>query len=617
MPRRATAPRPARAPCSGATFAGQHADLEASVPPFTAPHPQCARRQAGCKRAPRSASPTSTFAPNLLHITVPARETRGGAPLFRRGGSNGCAISTAPAPPKWEGSSEACRPSGPFANSSVSRASPEPALLRKSPSAPSSSASSDSSSTPRASPPPRWLPPIHASGRRLAPRVRENGRVLLDSYRLIAAAIREERAITPAAEWLVDNFHIVEEQLREIRDDLPPRLLPEAPEARATALSRAIRASTASPGPSSRTPTAASIRRRCAASCSAYQRVQPLTIGELWAVASRCASSWSRTCAGSPSGSCRPGRRARRPTRSPTACSASDTHAPRSRPTTPARARTPSAVARAFAVQLVQRLRDQDPSADAGAAVARRRLAAQGTTPDEIVRDEHQRAGGDERDRAQRHHEHAADLRVRLGRVLREREPGRRRCSGRKQRLRGDGLHDPRPLPPRDRGAGATARAHTELEVARRRSTRTSDAGRSTRQSAALDAAGARSRLLADLDGRRACSSASSASGVRCARSLMRAYVAARRRATWRRSRRRRVDRRGAPAPAGARASAGADAALILLGLLALFPASDARDRARQPLRHRARRRRGCCPGSSCATACRPSSARSWSCRRC
>ena len=50
-------------------------------------------------------------------------------------------------------------------------------------------------------------------------------RVLLEAYRSIAAAIREERSITPAAEWLVDNFHVVEEQIREIRDDLPPRLL--------------------------------------------------------------------------------------------------------------------------------------------------------------------------------------------------------------------------------------------------------------------------------------------------------------------------------------------------------------------------------------------------------
>jgi hypothetical protein len=59
------------------------------------------------------------------------------------------------------------------------------------------------------------------TGRRLTSRLRENGRVLLDAYHSIASALREERAITPAAEWLVDNFHVVEEQIREIRDDLP------------------------------------------------------------------------------------------------------------------------------------------------------------------------------------------------------------------------------------------------------------------------------------------------------------------------------------------------------------------------------------------------------------
>jgi cyclic beta-1,2-glucan synthetase len=59
-------------------------------------------------------------------------------------------------------------------------------------------------------------------GRPLIPRVLENGRVLLEYYRATARAIQHEQAITPAAEWFVDNFYIVEEQLREIRDDLPP-----------------------------------------------------------------------------------------------------------------------------------------------------------------------------------------------------------------------------------------------------------------------------------------------------------------------------------------------------------------------------------------------------------
>ena len=58
-------------------------------------------------------------------------------------------------------------------------------------------------------------------GRLLLPRLEENGRVLLAAYRDIAEAMRQESAISPAAEWLVDNFHIVEDQLREIREDLP------------------------------------------------------------------------------------------------------------------------------------------------------------------------------------------------------------------------------------------------------------------------------------------------------------------------------------------------------------------------------------------------------------
>src|ERR1700687_5751673 len=47
-------------------------------------------------------------------------------------------------------------------------------------------------------------------GHAVRPRVAENGRVLLESYRVLARAIKDERSITPAAEWLVDNFHIVD-----------------------------------------------------------------------------------------------------------------------------------------------------------------------------------------------------------------------------------------------------------------------------------------------------------------------------------------------------------------------------------------------------------------------
>src|SRR5262249_11614857 len=55
----------------------------------------------------------------------------------------------------------------------------------------------------------------------LLPRLEENGRKLVATYQALAESIRNEHVISPAAEWLVDNFHIVEEQIREIREDLP------------------------------------------------------------------------------------------------------------------------------------------------------------------------------------------------------------------------------------------------------------------------------------------------------------------------------------------------------------------------------------------------------------
>src|SRR5258706_16323073 len=60
-------------------------------------------------------------------------------------------------------------------------------------------------------------------------RVRDNGRALLRCYRPLAAVIEEDRATTPAAEWLADNFHIAEDVLNDIRTDLPPGFYRQLP----------------------------------------------------------------------------------------------------------------------------------------------------------------------------------------------------------------------------------------------------------------------------------------------------------------------------------------------------------------------------------------------------
>src|SRR5580765_7503981 len=118
----------------------------------------------------------------------------------------------------------------------------------------------------------------------LLPRLEDNGRKLEAAYKALVNALREGRAISPAAEWLVDNYHIIEEQLREIRQDLPTSYYHELPKLaegeladypRIYAVALALIAHT-----DSRLDT--NTLRRFIAS---YQTVSPLSIGELWAVA--------------------------------------------------------------------------------------------------------------------------------------------------------------------------------------------------------------------------------------------------------------------------------------------------------------------------------------------
>ena len=55
------------------------------------------------------------------------------------------------------------------------------------------------------------------------PRLRNNVAVLRLAQRYIGSQAASGHDISPAAEWLLDNFHLVEAQLKEIRDGLPKR----------------------------------------------------------------------------------------------------------------------------------------------------------------------------------------------------------------------------------------------------------------------------------------------------------------------------------------------------------------------------------------------------------
>jgi cyclic beta-1,2-glucan synthetase len=124
-------------------------------------------------------------------------------------------------------------------------------------------------------------PPVVLS---LHTRLNDNAAVLLQAYRASAEELERGGGVVPAAEWLLDNYHLVEEQIREIREDLPPgyyRQLPKLAEGPFAGYPRVFGVAWAFVAHTDSHFDPETLRRFI----DAYQRVQPLTIGELWAVA--------------------------------------------------------------------------------------------------------------------------------------------------------------------------------------------------------------------------------------------------------------------------------------------------------------------------------------------
>jgi len=120
-------------------------------------------------------------------------------------------------------------------------------------------------------------------GHKLMPRVRENALVLSAAYAAITAAAAEQRAITPAAEWLLDNFHVIEEQVHDIGVHLPEGYYRELPKLAAGVLAGypriyGIAWALVAHTDSRFDPDLLTLF------VDAYQRIEPLTLGELWAL---------------------------------------------------------------------------------------------------------------------------------------------------------------------------------------------------------------------------------------------------------------------------------------------------------------------------------------------
>ena len=126
--------------------------------------------------------------------------------------------------------------------------------------------------------------PTQTAGISLRARLKSNAFGLDAAFHSLLAGIHKQRAVTPAAEWLVDNYYIVDEHIRAVRRDLPAGFYKQLPKL--------------SNGPLRGYPRVYGLAWAIVAHsdnrfeldtlyrfCRAYQRIQPLTIGELWAVA--------------------------------------------------------------------------------------------------------------------------------------------------------------------------------------------------------------------------------------------------------------------------------------------------------------------------------------------
>ncbi|MGY6549085.1 MAG: DUF3131 domain-containing protein [Roseinatronobacter sp.] len=118
----------------------------------------------------------------------------------------------------------------------------------------------------------------------LSRRVKDNASVLLAAYRSCAQDLQSGVTISPAAEWLLDNFYLVELQLQQIKHDLPPgyyRQLPKLAEGPLAGYPRVMGIAWAYVA-----HTDSLLNKLVLVQVMrAYQTVEPLTIGEHWAVA--------------------------------------------------------------------------------------------------------------------------------------------------------------------------------------------------------------------------------------------------------------------------------------------------------------------------------------------
>ncbi|TAJ17423.1 MAG: carbohydrate-binding protein, partial [Planctomycetota bacterium] len=208
--------------------------------------------------------------------------------------------------------------------------------------------------------------------------------LLKRAYLVLADDVRRAAVVDPAAEWLLDNFHLLDAQVRELRRDLPmrfyrrlPRLAAREYAGQARIYSLAIELIRHGEGRLD--------AERLSRFLFAYQSVAPLTLGELWAWPLMLKLALLENLRSLTEGVLR-GRDARLAAEAALARLEQGSTLPP----------LPTPLHSAFVAQSRQRMLEHDPRVAALHVAIEAALARRGTTSDDVVRSEHQRQATDQ-----------------------------------------------------------------------------------------------------------------------------------------------------------------------------------------------------------------------------
>ncbi|MGH2600047.1 MAG: GH36-type glycosyl hydrolase domain-containing protein, partial [Dehalococcoidia bacterium] len=212
-------------------------------------------------------------------------------------------------------------------------------------------------------------------------RLEDNARVLREAYRVLADDVHRGEFVPPVAEWLLDNFHLIEGEIRNARHDLPrqyylglPKLASREMAGIARVYAMALELIRHTDGRLD--------RHQLVRFMAAYQTVAPLTIGELWAWPSMLKLALIENLRRLADETLQ-GRDARlRADAYLAQIGGAGEAAP-----LPS---LPDALETAYVVRLLQRMREYGPLVFPVRAAVEERLAAQGMTAEDSIRTEYQ-----------------------------------------------------------------------------------------------------------------------------------------------------------------------------------------------------------------------------------